>query len=210
MTLDELVTWSASHASTSASSSTAYSHASTSALTPTLENDRRRYALSLFPAVLPSRGPLIHTLIDSEVSKYVSFRLLESISVWDAETASAHRVPGSKEEVFKDSSIGLRDKRKLMKYLMWAAGEEYASDEILNGKEDTPFVRFLEDDFGLPKPLAEKVCWAIAHCSMLEDRTAESVERTHRYLRSVGRYGPGAFLVGQYGGAGEVAQGFCR
>ena len=210
MTLDELVTWTASHASTSASSSTAYSHASTSVLTPTLENDRRRYALSLFPAVLPSRGPLIHTLIDSEVSKYVSFRLLESISVWDAETASVHRVPGSKEEVFKDSSIGLRDKRKLMKYLMWAAGEEYAGDEILNAKEDTPFVRFLEDDFGLPRPLAKKVCWAIAHCSTLEDRAAESVERTHRYLRSVGRYGPGAFLVGQYGGAGEVAQGFCR
>ena len=30
------------------------------------------------------------------------------------------------------------------------------------------------------------------------------------YLRSSGRYGPSPFLVGHYGGLGELAQGFCR
>lgn len=29
-------------------------------------------------------------------------------------------------------------------------------------------------------------------------------------MRSMGRYGPSPFLVGQYGGLGEIAQGFCR
>jgi Rab proteins geranylgeranyltransferase component A len=29
-------------------------------------------------------------------------------------------------------------------------------------------------------------------------------------LRSSGRYGPSPFLVGHYGGSGEIAQGFCR
>jgi RAB protein geranylgeranyltransferase component A len=30
------------------------------------------------------------------------------------------------------------------------------------------------------------------------------------YLRSSGRYGPSPFLVGHYGGLGELVQGFCR
>ena len=43
------------------------------------------------------------------------------------------RVPGSKEEVFKDKSIGLVDKRRLMKFLMFVAGE-FEDDEILKGE----------------------------------------------------------------------------
>jgi len=31
-----------------------------------------------------------------------------------------------------------------------------------------------------------------------------------RYLRSSGRYGPSPFLIGHYGGLGELVQGFCR
>lgn len=37
-----------------------------------------------------------------------------------------------------------------------------------------------------------------------------SLRRIRRYLRSTGRYGPSPFLVGHYGGLGEIAQGFCR
>lgn len=43
------------------------------------------------------------------------------------------RVPGSKEEVFKDKSISLVDKRRLMKFLMFVAGE-FEDDEILRGE----------------------------------------------------------------------------
>ena len=31
-----------------------------------------------------------------------------------------------------------------------------------------------------------------------------------KYIRSNGRYGASSFLVGHYGGTGEIAQGFCR
>jgi Rab proteins geranylgeranyltransferase component A len=30
------------------------------------------------------------------------------------------------------------------------------------------------------------------------------------YVRSIGRYGPSPFLVGHYGGIGDISQGFCR
>lgn len=34
--------------------------------------------------------------------------------------------------------------------------------------------------------------------------------RIRKYIRSTGRYGASSFLVGHYGGTGEIAQGFCR
>lgn len=36
------------------------------------------------------------------------------------------------------------------------------------------------------------------------------LHRIRRYLLSAGRYGPSPFLVGHYGGIGEISQGFCR
>jgi RAB protein geranylgeranyltransferase component A len=71
-------------------------------------------------------------------------------------------------------------------------------------------IQFLEESFSLPNQLSTSVTYAIAHCTSPKDATLPALQRTRRYLRSVGRYGSGAFLVGQYGGAGEVAQGFCR
>jgi hypothetical protein len=42
------------------------------------------------------------------------------------------------------------------------------------------------------------------------DATLQALTRLRSYLRSSGRYGASPFLVGHYGGLGEVAQGFCR
>lgn len=42
------------------------------------------------------------------------------------------------------------------------------------------------------------------------DPTLPALQRLRRYMLSIGRYGPSPFLVGQYGGLGEIAQGFCR
>ncbi len=42
------------------------------------------------------------------------------------------------------------------------------------------------------------------------DQTLPALQRLRSYLRSTGRYGPSPFLVGHYGGLGELAQGFCR
>ena len=42
------------------------------------------------------------------------------------------------------------------------------------------------------------------------DPTLPALRRLHTYLHSIGRYGLSAFLVGHYGGIGDIAQGFCR
>lgn len=45
---------------------------------------------------------------------------------------------------------------------------------------------------------------------VLVDATLPAMTRLRSYLRSSGRYGASPFLVGHYGGLGEIAQGFCR
>ena len=44
----------------------------------------------------------------------------------------------------------------------------------------------------------------------IADATLQALTRLRSYLRSSGRYGASPFLVGHYGGLGEIAQGFCR
>jgi Rab proteins geranylgeranyltransferase component A len=45
---------------------------------------------------------------------------------------------------------------------------------------------------------------------LIADVTLYALTRLRSYLRSAGRYGSSPFLVGHYGGLGEIAQGFCR
>ncbi|CAG8812282.1 16684_t:CDS:2, partial [Dentiscutata erythropus] len=40
--------------------------------------------------------------------------------------------------------------------------------------------------------------------------TIQGLEKTQKYLKSLGRYGNAPFLVGLYGCGNEIAQGFCR
>jgi RAB protein geranylgeranyltransferase component A len=130
LTLDELVEWSQSHGAT----------CSPSTLPDSLKELSRRYAISLFPALLPSVGPLIDKLIQSDVGKYVTFRILSGVFVANSAAASTEvdgrvefkAVPASKEAVFKDKTISLLDKRKLMKFLLMAVGN-YESSESLKG-----------------------------------------------------------------------------
>ena len=81
---------------------------------------------------------------------------------------------------------------------------------VCKGRDDQSLAKFLAESYSLPPHLSTSITYAIAHCSSPLDPTLPALLRTRRYLKSVGRYGSGAFLVGQFGGAGEVAQGFCR
>ncbi|KAF8760007.1 GDP dissociation inhibitor [Rhizoctonia solani] len=155
----------------------------------------RQYSLSLTPHLIPATGPFIAALVNSGVSRYGSFVLPKRVVI---QTKDGFKNPANKQDVFKDKTISLVQKRRLIKFLMFATGEFEQSPE-LEGKETTPLLEFVRDVFGIDKELAEAL-----------DQTLPALVRTRTYLRSVGRYGPSPFLIGHYGGAGELAQGFCR
>ncbi len=185
----------------------------------------RQYSICLRPTIIPSIGPFIDGLVHSGVSKYSGFRLLENVAIYDGSNGFKS-VPGSKEDVFKNKHITLIQKRRLMRFLTFAAGDFEQSTE-LKGKDNLPFTEFLETVFSLPQELVTVITYALAHsCTpagisfhrqlsihftkSAAEPTISVLPRIQRYLRSMGRYGSSPFLVAQYGGVGEISQGFCR
>jgi len=167
----------------------------------------RSYALSLSPSVIPATGPLISSLIGSGVSRYGEFKLLQKLSVYlEGEFRS---VPGSKEDIFKSKELSLIDKRKLMRFLNFALGD-FENAAELRGKESMPFVQFLRIVFFLGDSLVKTISYALALNTLDTDQTLHSLRRLRHFLRSSGKYGPSPFLVGLFGGLGELSQGFCR
>ncbi|KAE8267678.1 hypothetical protein A4X09_0g4670 [Tilletia walkeri] len=178
----------------------------------------RHFALSLCPTLLPGAGPTIDVLIRSGVASYCTFRMLEHTFVYqpsssesDASDALAglKRVPSSKEDIFKDRTISLPDKRRLMKVLTEVTSS-LDSQQSQSTSTDQPFLDFLSKGQGLSTPLASALAYGVALCSSQQEPTSQALNKMRTHMRSMGKYGQGAYLVGQYGGAGELAQGYCR
>ena len=171
----------------------------------------RHYALALRSALLPSQGPMLEALIRSNVASYATFRLLEHVLVYDPEAAHLERVPSSKSEIFKQRSISLADKRRLMRFMQLAGGvpaDDGAAPPSMDA--DARVMDVLCKDVGLAPRLCRAVQYGVSLCWNDAETSGTALARTRAYLQSLGRFGPGAYLLGQYGGAGELAQGFCR
>ncbi|KAF7301183.1 hypothetical protein MIND_00682800 [Mycena indigotica] len=198
LSFDELVTW-------QSAPRPGFSHFSRSSDTIP---QPRAYSLSLSPSLIPSTGPLIDALVASGVSRYGGFRLLERVCLYHP-SGIAKPVPGSKEDVFKSKEISLVEKRRLMRFLQFAAGE-FEDKKDLEGHKDTPFPEYLRSVFSLNEEITTAIVYALAYCLTPKDATLPALHRLRRYLRSSGRYGASPFLIGHYGSSGEIAQGFCR
>ncbi|KAI0269435.1 GDP dissociation inhibitor-domain-containing protein [Gloeopeniophorella convolvens] len=214
LTLDELAKWADNRSvpydgsgqltSYLAAQRTRFTSVSRSSAIP---DHSRHYSVSLAPSLITSVGPLISSLIASGVSRYGGYRLLERVGIY-SRSEGLQNVPGSKEDVFR-SSLSLLEKRRLMRFLVFASGDFEGSKE-LQGQEKTPFPDFLKVKFSLSQQMIDAIVYALAFCPSNADPALPALTRLRSYLRSSGRYGASPFLVGHYGGLGEIAQGFCR
>jgi RAB protein geranylgeranyltransferase component A len=168
LSVDELTSWAENRASDKLAASSAY-----------FSNQRRRftsircsseslpqsrqYSLSLSPSIIPSLGPLISSLVSSGVARYGGFRLLERVGIYHP-SGQIGLVPSSKEDVFKNKDLSLVEKRRLMRFLIFAAGEFEESNEI-TGKESQPIIDFLRQTFSLNDEIAETITYSVAFCA---------------------------------------------
>ncbi len=123
----------------------------------------RQYSVCLKPAVLPSAGSFISSLIASGVSKYSTFRSVDFVSVYE-HPGRVSSVPGSKEDIFKSKDISLIEKRRLMRFLTFAL-EDFEGKPELEGRHDMPFIDFLKTTFMLSDKIASVLTSALAFCS---------------------------------------------
>jgi len=96
------------------------------------------------------------------VAKYGGFRLLERVGVYDQSGIVKH-VPGTKEDVFKNTQLNLIDKRRLMRFLMFAVGE-FEENKELKDQYDLPFDEFLKTMFSLNDEVTATIIYSIAYC----------------------------------------------
>ncbi|KAL0082179.1 GDP dissociation inhibitor [Phycomyces blakesleeanus] len=168
----------------------------------------RSYNLDMAPKLLSCQGELIETLIHSGVGRYLEFKSVDDIFVFDDKTKGLEKVPSSKEDVFTNKAISLIDKRKLMKFLMYAV--HYEDDEtLLQESKEIPYVQFLEKNFKITGKLQTAIIYAIA-LSDINTLAKDGLDRTKSFMTSIGRFGRGGYLCPLYGGGSEIAQAFCR
>lgn len=65
--------------------------------------------------------------------------------------------------MFKSKELSLVQKRRLMRFLMFASGEFEVKPEV-EGKEDVPFVNFLKEVFSIDEKSIEAIAYALAFC----------------------------------------------
>ena len=169
VTLDELARWADSRSTPSEDSEKPSSYLSAQraiftpiSRSPVMPDHSRHYSISLAPSLIPSVGPLISSLIASGVSRYGGYRLLERVGIYSLNDG-LRNVPGSKEDVFK-SSLSLIEKRRLMRFLVFASGDFESSKEF-QGQEQTPFPEFLQTKFSLTQEMVDAIVYALAFCS---------------------------------------------
>ncbi|RKP06942.1 GDP dissociation inhibitor-domain-containing protein [Thamnocephalis sphaerospora] len=173
-----------------------------------LASASRQYALELAPKLLAANGELVDLLVASDIGKYLEFRLLEAVYLLSDD--QLERVPSSKEAVFSSKTLTLVEKRKLMKFLMFAGA--YTGDETaLDGFAERPYADYLAERFGLAPRLAAAIEHAVTLKPPLQTgvTTHQGITYTRDYLRSFGRFGPSSLLCTVYGGS-EIVQAFCR
>jgi Rab proteins geranylgeranyltransferase component A len=167
LSIDELVRWAEERSTLPDEASSGYLKAQRERFTNisyhgSVPPQSRQYSLSLCPTIIPSIGPLIDTLIQSGVSRYGGFKLLEQLALYES-PGVAKPVPGSKEDVFKNKQLSLLHKRRLMRFLMFAGGD-FEDKPELQENEETPFPAFLKNKFSLDDEAVKAITFALAFC----------------------------------------------
>ncbi|WFC97776.1 hypothetical protein MYAM1_000495 [Malassezia yamatoensis] len=173
----------------------------------------RHYSLSLRPTLLPAFGPTIEALVRSNVASYATFRLLDRVAVYEAESHRLQSVPASKSDIFRNKQISLADKRRLMRFLQIAlepSQPNHPAEAATPSSEQPALLADVLKHLQIAERLQSAVQYGVCLAWNSMESTDSALHRTRRALKGLGRYGDSAYLVGQYGGAGELAQGFCR
>uniref|UniRef100_A0A1A9X2F8 Rab proteins geranylgeranyltransferase component A n=1 Tax=Glossina brevipalpis TaxID=37001 RepID=A0A1A9X2F8_9MUSC len=166
----------------------------------------RKFNIDLCPKILYSSGKLVQLLISSNICRYAEFRAIDRIcTVYQNELLN---VPCSRSDVFNTKDLNIVEKRLLMKFLTTCMvyGENKHDEDCVEFRGQS-FSEYLKK-----QQITEKINRCIMQAiAMANEETSfeEGMERTKRFLQSLGRYGNTPFIFPMYG-CGEISQCFCR
>ena len=122
------------------------------------------------------------------------------------------KIPSTREDVFNDESLSMRDKRSLMKFLRYVLQKD-SQDEARPAMSSTETLsEALSSKFKVPAALQAPIM-ALALSSSPSNHISleNATQRIRRHMLSVGYFGPGfGGVIPKYGGNAEIAQVACR
>lgn len=170
----------------------------------------RAYTLSLRPQIVYARSAFLPTLVSSQIHSQLEF--LAVGSWWVLRENQLHKIPSTREDVFNDDMLSMRDKRSLMKFLRFVLQEESDTPaEAPEPSHDLTLQQTLEKYKIPPSLQAPILALALSPRPAQETKSDEAVLRIRRHLQSVGYFGPGfGAVIAKYGGNAEISQVACR
>ncbi|KAK8963440.1 hypothetical protein KSP40_PGU021961 [Platanthera guangdongensis] len=177
------------------------------------------------PRVLYCADLMVDLMLRSGASHHVEFKNVErSLFYWEGQLFS---VPGSRQDIFTDTSLTLAEKRH-MAILLELVQDHIASCKVPPEEEsipispenlEIPFSDYLREQKISPK-IRTIILYAIALADYDQDcgdtsrkliKTKEGIERISLYISSHRRFSNavGSFIYPIYG-HGELPQAFCR
>ena len=181
----------------------------------------RAYSLSLSPHIVHARSNLLPALVASRVYRQLEFLAVGGWYVYNhnhsSQGSSLRKIPSSREDVVDDTTIDLRSKRNVMRFLQLASDPEkhataVAADAAPDTGESTSFSQFLTVFFKIPPELHPPLfALTLSNVPFQDTLVVDALPMIHRHLTSIGMFGPGfGAVLPKWGGLSEVAQVACR
>ncbi|KAL7407279.1 hypothetical protein ABVT39_006129 [Epinephelus coioides] len=171
----------------------------------------KEWNVDLIPKFFLANGELVKILVHTEVTRYLDFKVIEGSYVYKA--GKLHKVPGTEEEAHNSDLMGMFDKRRFRKLLLFALNFDMRNPRTyqdMDPKKLTTRDLFTRFDLGLD--VMEFTGHAIAlhsNESYLDRPYGETIGRIRLYCESLSRHSVSPYLYPVYG-LGELPQGFAR
>ncbi|GMJ07866.1 Rab escort protein [Hibiscus trionum] len=186
-----------------------------------LDQNSRKFNLDVAgPRVFFCADKSIELILNTGANQYMEFKSIDATFVGDNK-GNLLNVPDSRAAIFKDKSMGLKEKNQLMRFFKLVQGHLAGELDVKISDEDlqSPFVDFL-NKMGLPPKIKSFILYAIAMADYDQEdtgvcrdllKTKDGIDQLALYNASIGRFqnASGALLYPIYG-QGELSQAFCR
>lgn len=171
----------------------------------------RDYNVDLIPKFIMACGNLTKMLLHTKVTRYLEFKSIDGSYVYNG--GKVLKVPATPEEALKSSLMGLFEKRRFRKFLIFVENYEEDKPDTYDGHNlMTMTMRQLYEAFGLVAATHEFISHAMclqtdeAH---LDEPALATVKELKTYMYSLTRYGTSPYIYPVYG-LGGLPEGFSR
>uniref|UniRef100_A0A0N5AH75 Rab GDP dissociation inhibitor n=1 Tax=Syphacia muris TaxID=451379 RepID=A0A0N5AH75_9BILA len=171
----------------------------------------RDWNVDLIPKFLMANGSLVKLLIHTGVTRYLEFKSIDGSYVYKG--GKVYKVPADEMEALSTSLMGIFEKRRFKKFLVWVQNFDIHNEATFDGMDpEKHTMQQVYEKFGLDENTADFTGHALAlyrDDNYKNEPFGPTVEKIRLYSDSLARYGKSPYLYPLYG-LGELPQGFAR